>query len=114
MPEISEADRPPAARRIIDALSQVVRYASPFKNEALALLKKYKPSAAMKAEEIARLTYQDAMEKADEAIASNEWDRGDRPAQGGHAQGGHRPRDRQGQHGPVQPGLLLLHEQAIL
>ncbi len=52
-----------------------MRYASPFKNEALALLKKYKPNAAMKAEEIARLTYQDAMEKADEAIASHEWDR---------------------------------------
>ena len=29
----------------------------------------------MKAEEIARLTYQDAMEQADEAIASQEWDR---------------------------------------
>ena len=36
------------------------------------------------------------------------------PAQGGHAQGRHRPRDRQGQPGAVQPGLLLLHEQAIL
>jgi tetratricopeptide (TPR) repeat protein len=75
MPGISEAGRPQAARQIIDAVNQVVRYASPFKNEALALLKKYKPSAAIKAEEIARLTYQDAMEKADDAMASQEWDR---------------------------------------
>ncbi len=75
MPEISEAERPQATHRIIDALSQVVRYASPFKSEALTLLKKYKPKAAIKAEEIARLTYQDAMEKADDAIASHEWER---------------------------------------
>ena len=33
--------------------------ASPFKKEAMALLKKYKPSAAVRAEEIARLTYED-------------------------------------------------------
>ena len=36
------------------------------------------------------------------------------PAQGGRAQGRSRPRDRQGEPGPVQPGLLLLHEQAVL
>ena len=47
-----------AAKQIIDAVAQVVRYASPFKNEALALLKKYKPSAAVKAEELIRLTLQ--------------------------------------------------------
>jgi tetratricopeptide (TPR) repeat protein len=75
MPGISEAGRPQAARQIIDAVNQVVRYASPFKNEALALLRKYRPNAAIKAEEIARLSYQDAVEKADDAIASHEWDR---------------------------------------
>ena len=36
-----------------------------------------------------------------------------RPAEGGRPQGRHRPRARQGQPGPVQPGLLLLHEQAV-
>ena len=56
-------------------MSKVVRYPTPFKNEALALLKKYKPSAAVKAEEITRLTFKDVMERADEAIASQEWDR---------------------------------------
>lgn len=73
--QISQAERPAAVKRILDALGQVVRYASPFKNEALTLLKKYKPSSAIKVEEIARLNYQDAMEQADDAIASNEWDR---------------------------------------
>jgi cellulose synthase operon protein C len=75
VPQMSQVDKPAASRQIIDAVNQVVRYASPFKNEALALLKKYKPNAALKAEEIARLTYQDAMEKADEAMHSHEWDR---------------------------------------
>lgn len=75
MPEIAEADRPKAAKQIIDNLNQVVRYASPFKKDALALLKKYKPNAALRAEEIVRLTYQDAMEKADEAMASHEWEK---------------------------------------
>ena len=75
MPEISQADHPAAVRKIIDAVNQVVRYPSPFKKEALALLRKYKPTAAVKAEEIARLNYQDAMERADEAMGTNEWDR---------------------------------------
>jgi tetratricopeptide (TPR) repeat protein len=75
MPEIDGTSRPKAVKEIIDTVGKVVRYPTPFKNEALALLKKYKPSAAMKAEEITRLTYKDVMERADEAIASQEWDR---------------------------------------
>jgi cellulose synthase operon protein C len=75
MSGISADGKTSAARQIVDSLNQVVRFASPYKNEALALLKKYKPSSALKAEEISRLTYQDAMEKADEAISANEWDR---------------------------------------
>jgi tetratricopeptide (TPR) repeat protein len=74
MPEIAPADRPKAVKQIIDTVNQVIRYASPFKNEALALLKKYKPSAALKAEEIARLTFEDVMARADEAIAAHEWE----------------------------------------
>src|SRR5205823_4525022 len=75
MPEIANPRRAEAARRIIDAVNEVVRYASPYKTEALALLKKYKPGAAVRAEEVARLTYQELMERADEAIAAHEWDR---------------------------------------
>ena len=87
MPEIEDQDIPKAKKRIIDAVSQVVRYASPFKNEALALLKKYKPSAAVKAEELTRLPFQDIMGRADEAIASHEWDRAIILAEGGRPQG---------------------------
>ena len=75
MPTIAAKDRPKAVREIIDSLAQVVRYASPYKNDALALLKQYKPSLAMKAEEIARLGYPEAIEAAEEAIASHEWER---------------------------------------
>ncbi len=75
MSTISTTERPRAVSRIVDAVSQVVRYASPFKKEAMALLKKYKPSAAVRAEEIARLTYEDLVGQADEAIASHEWER---------------------------------------
>ena len=75
MAEVSSAERPRAVSQIVDAVSQVVRFASPFKKEAMALLKKYKPSAAVRAEEIARLTYEDLVGQADDAIASHEWER---------------------------------------
>ena len=75
MPTIGAKDRPKAVKEIVDSLSQVVRFASPYKNDALTLLKKYKPSLAMKAEEISRLTYADAIDHAEEAIASHEWER---------------------------------------
>jgi tetratricopeptide (TPR) repeat protein len=75
MPEIEDNDRARAHKMIVDTVSQVVRYASPYKNEAIALLKKYKPSAAVKAEEIARLPFADVMSKADDAIYAHEWDR---------------------------------------
>ncbi len=75
MPEIEDADRAKAHKLIVDTVGQVVRYASPYKNEAIALLKKYKPSAAVKAEEIARLPFADVMSRADDAIYAHEWDR---------------------------------------
>ncbi|MGP0066265.1 MAG: tetratricopeptide repeat protein [Isosphaeraceae bacterium] len=75
MPEIDGASRPKAVKEIIDTVSKVVRYPTPFKSDALALLKKYKPSAAIKAEEITKLPFKDVMERADEAIASQEWER---------------------------------------
>ena len=73
--QVSTADRPKAVARIVDSVGQVVRFASPFKKEALALLKKYKPSAAVRAEEIARLSYEDLVAKAEDAIGSQEWTR---------------------------------------
>jgi len=75
MAEIAANERTKAIDKIVDATSQVVRYASPYKKEALALLKKYRPSIAMKAEEVARLSYEDAVAKAADAIGTHEWDR---------------------------------------
>jgi hypothetical protein len=73
MPEIAPNEQPRAKKLIIDSASQVVRFASPYKKDALDLLKKYKPSAALKAEDILRITYEDAVEKANEAIGAQDW-----------------------------------------
>ncbi len=73
MNEISDNERPRAKKLIVDSASQVVRYASPYKKDALDMLKKYKPSAALKAEDILRITYEDAVNQANEAIGSQDW-----------------------------------------
>jgi tetratricopeptide (TPR) repeat protein len=75
MPEATASERPRAIKRIVDAVSQVVRYASPYKKDALALLKKYKPNVAMRANELVRLTYEDAVSQADEATSAHDWER---------------------------------------
>src|ERR1017187_4320496 len=75
MNEITSNERPKAVKLIVDASSQVVRRASPYKKEALALLRKYKPTAALKAEELVRITYEDAINQAEEAIGSQDWDK---------------------------------------
>jgi len=73
--ETPQNERKQSGARIAEALSQVVRYASPYKNEALELLKKYKPSVAMEAQELSRLSLDEAMSQAEEAIAAHEWER---------------------------------------
>ncbi|WP_165222438.1 tetratricopeptide repeat protein [Aquisphaera insulae] len=70
-----DSEKSAASKRIIDAVSQVVRYTTPYKNEALALLKKYKPSSSLKPEDLARLSLDDSLTQADEAMASRDWDR---------------------------------------
>lgn len=75
MPEIADKnDRQLAVKKIVESVSQVVRYTSPYKSEALALLKKYKPTVTVKPAELARLNFNDAMTQADEAIASRDWE----------------------------------------
>ena len=75
-PEMTnETEKAAYVKQATDDLGEVVRYASPFKSEALSLLKKYKPKAAEKFSEIAKLNYEDAISGADQAIASHEWDR---------------------------------------
>ncbi len=76
LPEIqNEKDKSAALKRIGDVLSSIVRYSSPFKAEAITLLKKYKPSAAVRAEDVARLNYDDAISQGEQALSAHEWDR---------------------------------------
>ena len=69
------SDREAAVRRATDVLGEVVRYPSPYKAEALALLKVHKPRAALNAAAVERLSYEEAIAQSDQAMASHEWDR---------------------------------------
>lgn len=75
LPDVSEKEQAQAIHRVVDVLSQVVRYSSPFKGEALTILKKYKPKAAANAENLSRMGYDELDGQADQAIASQEWDK---------------------------------------
>jgi tetratricopeptide (TPR) repeat protein len=75
IPEGADKASNPAVRRAVDVLSQVVRYVSPSKPEALEILKKYKPKTAASAESLARMGYEELVGQAEQAIASQEWDK---------------------------------------
>lgn len=75
LPDATEAEKAAATRLATDVLGEVVRYASPFKAEAIELLRQYKPKAAFTTKEIARLTYDDSMAQADQAMAGQEWEK---------------------------------------
>ena len=71
----SEAEKTGAIKKVTDTLGNIVRYSSPYKAEAIDLLRKYKPSAAANATDVARLNYEDAVSQGEQALASHEWDR---------------------------------------
>lgn len=73
--ETPKAEKDQAAKKIVEALSQVVRMPTRYKNDALALLKKYKPNTAVEPREIARLSFDEALNQGEEALAAREWDR---------------------------------------
>jgi tetratricopeptide (TPR) repeat protein len=75
LPDATEAEKTAATKKIIDTLGKVVKYSSPYKSEAIELLKKYKPKTAESTLDIARLNYDDAIAMADQAVGSREWDR---------------------------------------
>jgi hypothetical protein len=75
LPEITrQSDHDLATRKIIDALTEVIRYPSKYKSEAIALLQKYKPRVATNPASLANLSYEDASGQADQAIAERDWD----------------------------------------
>src|SRR4051794_41153374 len=76
LPGITKASEKEAGIKVVtDVLGEVVRFSSPFKSEAIALLQQYKPKMAMNAGSIASLNLEDAVSQSDQAIAAHEWDR---------------------------------------
>ena len=75
LPSLSDADKQVAIRRATDLLSEVVRDVAPYKAEAVELLKKYRPAAALRTSQIANLSYDDAYNQAESAVSTHEWDR---------------------------------------
>lgn len=69
----SDRERDEATRKAVERLAEVVRYYSPHKPEALALLQKVQPRAARKANTLANLSFDDAMSQADTALNTEDW-----------------------------------------
>ena len=75
LPTLSDADKTKAIRTATDTLADVVRISSPFKPEALAILQKYRPSVALSASDAARLSFDDAVNEANQAISGDDFAR---------------------------------------
>ncbi|GAC1469344.1 MAG: hypothetical protein NVSMB9_13060 [Isosphaeraceae bacterium] len=71
----NSGEKAAAIKRATDVLGNLVRYSSPYKAEAIELLKKYKPRAAMIANDVAKLNYDEALSQGEQALAAHEWDR---------------------------------------
>ncbi len=76
LPGLEGADRDKAIRIATDNLTSVVRVVSPFRPEAIALLQKYRPSAAINAADISKLTFDDALAQANQAISTMAYENG--------------------------------------
>ena len=70
LPGLAGADRDKAVRAATDHLADVVRVVSPFKPDAIALLQKYRPNAALNAADVSKLNYDDAVAQAAQAIST--------------------------------------------
>lgn len=75
LPTLADGDKPKAVRAATDALADVARVASPFKPEALALLQKYRPAAAISAADAAKLLFDDALAEANSALSAEDFPR---------------------------------------
>jgi|GEM_PF-1210019 len=65
---LARTERDAATRVVRDTLRNVVRVYSPHKAEALELLQKYDPKSALRAEEVAKMKYDEASSAAEAAI----------------------------------------------
>ncbi len=73
LPQMNEREQADAKAKSVAHLGEVVRYFSPHKPEALKLLQQLQPKAARRVNQIATLTYEDAMSQADTAISTEDW-----------------------------------------
>ena len=71
----SENQKNAAIKKVTDTLTNVVKYSSPYKQEALELLRKYKPSAAANASDVSKLNYDDAILQGEQALSSQDYER---------------------------------------
>ena len=60
-------------KKITDLLTEVVRYPSRYKSEALALLRQDKPKTAANLTEIGKLDSESAMTQSEESISTQDW-----------------------------------------
>ncbi len=75
LPTIGDRDKDRAIRTATEHLADVVRVVSPFKPEALALLQKYRPNVALRAEDVSKMNFDEAMAGAEQAIQLVEYDK---------------------------------------
>lgn len=75
LPKVSPREQTAYTRQAVELLTDVVRYYSPFKPEAVELLRAHKPSAAMQAEQVTRMTFEEASAEAESALQTGDWDR---------------------------------------
>lgn len=75
LPQVSPREQDAITKQAVALLTDVVRYYSPFKPEAVELLREHKPSAAIQAEQVARMTFEEASAEADSALQTGDWGR---------------------------------------
>ncbi len=73
LPELNEAEQARAIRAAVEPLGEVVKVVSPFKPEAMTLLAKYRPTAALNAGDIAKYPFDKAVAEAGDAIAAEDY-----------------------------------------
>ena len=70
LPSMTGTEKEKTIRAATDSLNEVIRVVSPFKPEAIELLQKYRPNAALSAADISKLNYDDAMIQGTQAIST--------------------------------------------
>ncbi len=76
LPDLKVSDQDEAMRKAAEQLKDVIRYLSPHKTEALALLDRYKLNKSTLTDaQINNLTFEDAKNQADSSMKTHEWDR---------------------------------------